>query len=243
VELNVAVAFWSKLVRQKLSVAAAATFEKTFSVVLYEEKIKNHWFPETPSKGQAFRSVSLDRLARPDPVLLKACNVIGLHNIFDLLPSAIESLWMWVDPGEVSVKICRPSQREVEEVLWKREEVRPVRPPPPVNNKLAPATPLRVAPRPASPPSHHTEEFWQDQVARRRSPSPPLHHHQQSQQPPAPQQQRQSPTRPYSSSPPPNQMYQYYSAPSMPDRFSWSHPGVHNSGEIMWEGRETLIQA
>jgi len=151
---------------------------------------------------------------------------------------------MWVDPGEVMVKICRPSQRPVDEVLWK-QELRPVRPPPSPVNKLA--SPLR-APRPTSP-SHHTEQFWQEQVARRRSPSPPL-------VPQQPQPQPQLLTRPYS--PQPNQMYHYSSSPPMllnrADRFSsqqqsWSSryphlPGVqNNSGELMWEGRETLIQA
>ncbi|XP_056141438.1 protein BTG4 [Lampris incognitus] len=65
------------------------------------ESYKNHWDPLTPSKGQAYRCLRMNRVQLRDPVLEEAC-VKSAVRYEDLgLP---RELTVWVDPGEVS---CR----------------------------------------------------------------------------------------------------------------------------------------
>jgi len=161
IELQVAVQYWTQIVRQKLSNELASSFEQVLTA-LFQEKINNHWHPENPRKGQAHRSVSLDRMGKPDPVLVKAGLAVGLRNIFDVFPSSMESIWMWVDPGEVVVRTFYAfTQRPTEEVLH-RQAVDSL-----VQGALKPE--LMLA---RSSPPHHSDEFWQEQARIRRSPSP-----------------------------------------------------------------------
>ncbi|KAK9517590.1 hypothetical protein VZT92_022949 [Zoarces viviparus] len=69
--------------------------------VALQEKFKGHWYPENPSKGQAYRCIRMNRLHRQDPVLLRACRESGIQ-FCDLRLS--REFTLWVDPGEVS---CR----------------------------------------------------------------------------------------------------------------------------------------
>eukprot|EP01124_Arcella_intermedia_P000178 TRINITY_DN1008_c0_g1_i1.p1 TRINITY_DN1008_c0_g1~~TRINITY_DN1008_c0_g1_i1.p1 ORF type:complete len:241 (+),score=26.10 TRINITY_DN1008_c0_g1_i1:38-724(+) len=66
-------------------------------------KFRNHWFPMNPLKGQAYRSVTLDRRGHLDPLLVQAAQHIP--NFIQLFPTEIESIVMWIDPDEVAVKI------------------------------------------------------------------------------------------------------------------------------------------
>jgi len=124
--------------------------------LMYEEKIKNHWYPETPNKGHAHRSISLDRLSKPEPILLRAATAVGI-NVAELLscvPTHVESIWMWVDPGEVTVRVFSFTEKPREETLFKLVRKPQLKPTPQKNT-----------------PIHHMDEFWQNQI--RRSPSPP----------------------------------------------------------------------
>jgi len=171
VEISVAAQYWCHLVRLKSkSNATVQKFEQAFTAIFYEDKINKHWHTDSPQKGQAFRSLSLDRVAKPDPVLVKAGLVAGILNIYDILPAHMESVWMWCNPGEVVVKVCSSVDRTKEEVLYK--------PKPQLK-----ASPLKDA------PAHHSEEFWQEKT-RNRSPSPSF----PTSYSPAPQQQFFAPT-------------------------------------------------
>lgn len=169
IELLVAVQYWCQIVRPKLSTSELANkFELTLTALLHE-KINNHWHPENPRKGQAHRSISLDRMGKPDPVLIKAGLVVGLRNIFDVFPSSMESVWMWVDPGEVVVRTFYAfTQRPTEEVLHRQL------PSPSVDTFARPIArhfkPELILAK--SSPPHHSDEFWQEQARIRRTPSP-----------------------------------------------------------------------
>ncbi|KAG7515974.1 hypothetical protein JOB18_019673 [Solea senegalensis] len=63
-----------------------------------QEKFKGHWYPETPSKGQGFRCIRVNRFDREDPVLHRACQESGIVYSDLGLP---HELTLWVDPGEV----------------------------------------------------------------------------------------------------------------------------------------------
>ncbi|KAM9780852.1 protein BTG4-like isoform 1-T1 [Syngnathus typhle] len=65
------------------------------------ESYKNHWHPDVPAKGQAYRCLRMNWLQRQDPVLQKVCARSGVRYEDLGLP---RELTVWVDPGEVS---CR----------------------------------------------------------------------------------------------------------------------------------------
>lgn len=63
--------------------------------------MQDHWFPEKPQRGQAFRCIRLNGGSRPDPLIEKAASRTGLDYCDLKLPVEFT---MWVDPKEVS---CR----------------------------------------------------------------------------------------------------------------------------------------
>ncbi|XP_051902886.1 maternal B9.10 protein-like [Hippocampus zosterae] len=65
------------------------------------ESYKNHWHPNVPTKGQAYRCLRMNRVQQQDPVLQKACDRSSVRYEDLGLP---QELTVWVDPGEVS---CR----------------------------------------------------------------------------------------------------------------------------------------
>ena len=77
-------------------------FIKPFSQRLEEllaEKYRNHWHPENPRKGSAFRCIRIN--GKMDPVIKEAAKVTGLSNIATYLP---KEFTMWIDPNEVSYR-------------------------------------------------------------------------------------------------------------------------------------------
>jgi len=97
-----AVCWW---VEQLKSPSITKEMEKRFEKCLKDEiysRVTNHWFPNNPTKGQAHRSLSLDKKARPDPVIARAAKAAGINNINECF-SYVESIVMWIDPNEVAV--------------------------------------------------------------------------------------------------------------------------------------------
>ncbi|XP_075958197.1 protein BTG3 [Anarhichas minor] len=101
-EIAAAVFFLKRLVKKggKLESHKIDLFVERLAVAL-QEKFKGHWYPENPSKGQAYRCIRMNRLHRQDPELLRACRESGVQ-FCDLRLSC--EFTLWVDPGEVS---CR----------------------------------------------------------------------------------------------------------------------------------------
>ncbi|XP_038622246.1 protein BTG3 isoform X2 [Tachyglossus aculeatus] len=98
-EIAAVVFFFTKLVRKndKLGKEAVERFAEKLTVIL-QEKYKNHWYPEKPSKGQAYRCIRVNRFQRVDPDVLKACEHSRiLYSDLDLP----RELTLWVDPCEV----------------------------------------------------------------------------------------------------------------------------------------------
>ncbi|GAB1300387.1 Protein BTG3 [Apodemus speciosus] len=105
-EIAAVVFFFTRLVRKhdKLKKEAVERFAEKLTQIL-QEKYKNHWYPEKPSKGQAYRCIRVNKFQRVDPDVLKACeNSCILYS--DLgLP---KELTLWVDPCEVC---CRYGEK------------------------------------------------------------------------------------------------------------------------------------
>ncbi|KAM4620076.1 protein BTG4 [Polymixia lowei] len=105
-EIAAAVFFMARLAKRYgcLDNDGRERFAATLTSVLFES-YKNHWDPHTPSKGQAYRCLRMNRVQLRDPVLEQAC-IRSAVSYEDLgLP---RELTLWVDPGEVS---CRYGER------------------------------------------------------------------------------------------------------------------------------------
>ncbi|KAM6984337.1 LOW QUALITY PROTEIN: protein BTG3 [Tautogolabrus adspersus] len=98
-EIAAVVFFLKRLVKrgEKLEAEKVELFVERLAVAL-QEKLKGHWYPENPSKGQAYRCIRVNRLHRQDPELLRACHESGVQYRDLGLP---HELTLWVDPGEV----------------------------------------------------------------------------------------------------------------------------------------------
>ncbi|XP_076130618.1 uncharacterized protein LOC143112247 [Alosa pseudoharengus] len=104
-EIEAAGAFLKNLVKRsdKLNSEQADVFVEHLIDIL-QEKYKAHWYPENPTKGQAFRCIRVNGHHSKDAELLLACQKSGVQYCYLGLPL---ELTLWVDPGEVS---CRYSE-------------------------------------------------------------------------------------------------------------------------------------
>lgn len=66
-----------------------------------KSKFEDHWFPENPCKGQAYRCIRVNGHNRLDDLLGKAARAAGIKYSDLKLPM---ELTMWIDPDEVA---CR----------------------------------------------------------------------------------------------------------------------------------------
>ncbi|NXJ17458.1 B910 protein, partial [Dicrurus megarhynchus] len=105
-EIAAVVFFITKLVKRegKLSKDEVEKFAARLTTVLFE-KYKNHWYLDSPCRGQAFRCIRINKQQPQDPLLEQACAESGVDFQQMGLP---EELTVWVDPFEVS---CRYGER------------------------------------------------------------------------------------------------------------------------------------
>nr|XP_057943303.1 protein BTG4 isoform X4 [Doryrhamphus excisus] len=101
-EIAAAVFFVARLVKRYgcLDNDSRERFAAELTSALFES-YKNHWHPNAPTKGQAYRCLRMNRVLLQDPVLQKACERSAVRYEDLGLP---QELTLWVDPGEVS---CR----------------------------------------------------------------------------------------------------------------------------------------
>ncbi|XP_057709847.1 protein BTG3-like [Corythoichthys intestinalis] len=67
-----------------------------------QKKFKGHWYPENPTKGEAYRCIRVNRYNSRDPELLKACHESGLQFCDLRLPL---DFTLWINPGEAFCRI------------------------------------------------------------------------------------------------------------------------------------------
>jgi len=97
-EIDSAANFINGLMRSRLTESDLAHFTESFRSVL-SARYSDHWFPDKPFKGSAFRCIRIVK-RRLDPVLALAATGAGLTEsaLLDVLPS---ELTLWVDPADV----------------------------------------------------------------------------------------------------------------------------------------------
>jgi len=102
-EIKSAGDFLSNLLRVSgnLDTTQLETFNRTLQKALCSH-YQNHWFPEKPFKGSAYRCLRINH--KMDPIILKSAKICGLseNEVFTYLPN---ELTIWIDPSEVSYRI------------------------------------------------------------------------------------------------------------------------------------------
>ncbi|KAI4895181.1 hypothetical protein NFI96_023710 [Prochilodus magdalenae] len=107
-EIAAVVFFVKRLIKkaEKMDAEKVDLFVERLTVAL-QEKFRGHWYPDNPSKGQAFRCIRVNRFHKDDPELLRACAESGVQYKDLGLP---KELTLWVDPGEVC---CRYGEKNL----------------------------------------------------------------------------------------------------------------------------------
>jgi len=104
-------------------------------VQLITERFQDHWHPEKPLKGNAFRCLNVDTTAI-DPLLVKASNASGFSplKLQEVFP---DGLALWIDPSDVC---CRVGRIPIRTIYGQRTS--PFASPQPLRRKQQPFAPI-----------------------------------------------------------------------------------------------------
>ncbi|XP_062996017.1 protein BTG3-like [Elgaria multicarinata webbii] len=103
-----AVRFITRLVNrhEKLNSWQVEYFGECLTAILCE-RYTDHWYPDKPLKGQAYRCIRINQNHPVDESLLKACQESGLDYSELALPREIT---IWIDPDEVCCRLRENSR-------------------------------------------------------------------------------------------------------------------------------------
>jgi len=126
-ELITAVTYWSTAVA-KHDKNIPSWKVKTFQEELFhglKRRCEGHWYPENPERGQGYRALICAE--RVDTLLLNALKKAQLTSL-DLRQICGEEVVMYVDPGNVSVRLFPPyarGRRDITQTLFSNTSTSP----------------------------------------------------------------------------------------------------------------------
>lgn len=107
-EVRSAIKFLSEVLSRnsKVNQEQIQKFNETLEQLI-TSRFENHWHPNKPLKGNAFRCINIETTGI-DPVLLKATKASGVlpSVLLEIFPGGLA---LWIDPGEVSCRIGKGS--------------------------------------------------------------------------------------------------------------------------------------
>ena len=107
-EVRSAIKFLTEVLSRnsKVNQGQIQTFKDTLEQLIIA-RFENHWHPNKPLKGNAFRCINIETTGI-DPVLLKATKASGISPsvLLEIFPGGLA---LWIDPGEVSCRIGKGS--------------------------------------------------------------------------------------------------------------------------------------
>ncbi|KAG8143410.1 putative Protein BTG3 protein [Naja naja] len=118
-EVEIGTRFISRLVNrhEKLEKKQVERFGESLTKILCE-LFNEHWYPDNPLKGQAYRCIRINRKQQVDGSLLKACEACGLDYSELALPKEI-SIWIDPEPETSDYHSESPSENSEDESLAK----------------------------------------------------------------------------------------------------------------------------
>jgi len=98
-EISAAVIFLARLIEkgENFNHKKLEEFKTCLSELLIK-RFENHWFPDSPQKGQGYRCIRVNEIDRHDASLEKAARACGIK--YEDMKLPVE-LTIWVDPNEV----------------------------------------------------------------------------------------------------------------------------------------------
>ena len=114
-EIDVATNFLLSFAYSKIPRAQADNFKREFTRTLLN-LYSGHWYPNNPSRGSAYRSLSVSD--RMDPSIQRAASSSGIDLIM-LREHLPKNMTMWIDPYEVSYRI---GERGEITTLWQQQQ-------------------------------------------------------------------------------------------------------------------------
>jgi len=106
-EVSSAVDFITNILRSnrnhRLNKSQLETFRSNLNKLLITH-YEDHWFPNKPFKGSAYRCIRINNQNQVDPIVARAASSVGLHES-DLILIMPSELTLWIDPEEVSYRI------------------------------------------------------------------------------------------------------------------------------------------
>lgn len=103
--VDAAVWWWGDFMKKSaLSIDVVKKFEDVLRELIVT-KISEHWYPDNPAKGQAYRSLSIDKRAHIDPLLSRSAASVGIESLLAYFIK-VDSVLMWIDPDVVIVRIA-----------------------------------------------------------------------------------------------------------------------------------------
>ena len=101
IEIQVAENFILNFLFNKLPRRRVNLFGQELKQALLE-KFQDHWYPDKPFKGSAYRCLRITDIN--DPVLKRSARESG-NPVSDIIENLPQDLTIWIDPGEVSYRI------------------------------------------------------------------------------------------------------------------------------------------